>query len=159
MSVARVVVAAALTLALLPCRRAQAEALDVPSVAILETRGGGVPGAAIDAVTRQLYATVGRLGYRTIPDAVTGALSARLAPGFATPGELLDVAIGARATHALGASLGAEQGHYLVLVTLANADRSGPFLARGSADAATLEAVADRLARSLLPAVPPAVPL
>jgi hypothetical protein len=129
-----------------------------PVVAVVETRTVGVLAASGDAATRQLYATVARLGYRTIPETVTAALAARVPPGGPAPADLLRIATDAHAGHAVFAVLGTENGRYVVTLTLANSDRTGPFFANDSADATTLEATVDRMARKLLPAAPPLEP-
>lgn len=125
------------------------------AVAVVETRTVGVLAASGDAATRQLYATVARLGYRTVPDTVTAQLAARVPPGGPVPVDLLHIATDAHADHALFAVLGTENGRYVVTLTLANRDHTGPFFANDSADAATLEAILDRMVRKLLPAARP----
>ena len=137
------------------CATARAEPPSPWSIAVVDARGPGVHPASAAAVTRQLYATVARLGYRAAPESRTAELSASLPPSGASPADLLAVATGAHVAHALGATLGARDGHYVVTVTLANADRSGPYSASTLADAETLEPAVDRMARALLPAVPP----
>ncbi len=121
-----------------------------PSIAVVDARGVGMPAQSLAAVTSQLYATAARLGYRMTPETTTAELAARIGPGGPTPADLLAVAIGARADHAVGATLSSENGHYAVTFIVANADRTGPFLERGEADATTLEATVARLVRSLL---------
>jgi hypothetical protein len=136
--------------------RAEPAAPESPqAVAVVETRCVGVLAASGDAATRQLYATVARLGYRTVPETVTARLAARVPPGGPAPMDLLRIATDAHADHALFAVLGTENGRYVVTLTLANRDHTGPFFAHDAADAATLEATLDRLARTLLPAAPP----
>jgi hypothetical protein len=134
---------------------AVAEPAPPPTIAVVETRTAGVLPEAGNAATRQLYATVARLGYRTIPDTVTTALAARIPPGGPTPADLLRIATDAHADRAIEAMLGTRDGRYVVSLTLANADRTGPFFASESADAAALEGTVDQMARKLLPAAPP----
>jgi hypothetical protein len=140
--------------ALLLSRAARAENGDVPEIAVVDARGVDVPAVSVTAVTRQLYATVARLGYRATPESATATLASRVGPAGAAPVELLGVAVGAHARSALSATLGARDGRYVVTLTLANADRTGPFYATDTADAASLEGAVDQLTRSLLgPAV------
>lgn len=134
---------------------ADAEPAPPPTIAVVETRTAGVLPEAGSAATRQLYATVARLGYRAVPETVTAALSAGLAPGGPTPADLLRIATEAHADRAVTATLGTRDGRYVVSLTLANADRTGPFFANESADAADLERTLDQMARKLLPAAPP----
>jgi hypothetical protein len=123
-----------------------------PTVAVLETYGPGMA-AASSAVTRQLYATLARLGYRTVPEAETGRLTAQLGPRVLAPVDLLSVATAASADHALQATLSSDGGRYVAALTLVNTNRSDPHFANDAADAAGIEAAVDRLARSLLPPV------
>jgi hypothetical protein len=123
-----------------------------PTIAVLETYGPGMA-AASSAVTRQLYATLGRLGYRVVPEAETGRLTAQLGPRILAPVDLVSVAARADADHALQAALSSDGARYIAVLTLVNADKSGPRIVNDAADAAGIEAAVDRLARSLLPPV------
>jgi hypothetical protein len=124
------------------------------SIAIVDARAEGVRPESAAAVTRQLYATVGRLGYTPASEVTTARLVAGIGPRATSPAELLAVALGAHTAHALGATLGTRDGRYVVTLTLANADRTGPFVVTAVTDAETLEPWVDRLTRNLLPPVP-----
>jgi hypothetical protein len=133
-----------------------------PSVAVVEARADGVQPAAATAVSRQVFATIARIGYRATPEALTAALVARSPAGSSgaplAPVDLLQVATQSHADHALAATVSAHGGLYVLALVLANADRTGPFYASETADAATLEATADRMVRSILPPAPPPAP-
>lgn len=144
---------AALVVLTLAPRPAAAES-GAPAVAVTETRGGGVHAAALAAVTRQLYATTARLGYRSIPETATAAaVGPSAGPVSLSPAELLRVAEVTHADHAIAATALPHDSQYVVTIVLANADRTGPFTATATADAAALEPAVDRMVRSLLPAV------
>ncbi|HVU00750.1 MAG TPA: hypothetical protein VHE30_03330 [Polyangiaceae bacterium] len=125
------------------------------TIAIVETRPVGVAPESATAVTRQLYATVARLGHRAVPDTATAEHAGAFANGTSSPAALLQVARETHAESALFAQLSAENGRYVLVVSLANTDLTGPFSATDGADAKTLESTADRLVRSLIPAAPP----
>jgi hypothetical protein len=145
---------ATLVTLVLGSRAAAAEGA-APSVAVVESRGGGVHPASLSAVTRQLYATTARLGYRSIPEGATaGAVGPSAGPVALSPADLLRTAEATHADHALAATVFARDAQYVVTITLANADRTGPFTASATTDAASLEPEVDRMTRSLLPAVP-----
>jgi hypothetical protein len=146
---------AVLAACLLVASLAAAEPALPPTIAVVETRTAGVLPEAGNAATRQLYATVARLGYRAVPETVTAALAARISAGGPTPADLLRIATDAHADRAVAATLGTRDGRYVVSLTLANADRTGPFFASESSDAAALEGTLDQMARKLLPAAPP----
>jgi hypothetical protein len=146
-----------------PMARAEAAAraeATARAVAVLESRADGVQPEAAAMVTRQLYATSARLGFRVIPEAETGRAS-RFAAGGPSPAELLRVAEETHADHALFASVGARGERYVVSVVLANADRTGPFVQTLEAGADSLESTVDGATRALLAApsaAPPASP-
>jgi hypothetical protein len=131
---------------------ARAKGDSAPSVAVLETYGPGMA-AASSAVTRQLYATLARLGYHTIPEAETTRLTARLGPRILLPVDLASIASASHADHAVQATLSASGERYVAVLTLVTQGRSAPRYANLAADAAGIEAAVDRLARSLLPPV------
>src|SRR5258708_5393590 len=119
-----------------------------------------MPRGAVQAVTGRLYATLARLGYRATPEAETARLTMRLGPHVLVPADLLALATAAHADHALQATLTAEDARYVLLLTLvdpAQKNPATPRYANAAADAAGLELAAERLARTLLPPVLPAV--
>ncbi len=125
-----------------------------PSIAVTDARAIGVHPASAASVTRELYATAARLGYATVPESATRRAVLAAGPRVLYPADLLRIAEKTGAEHAIGAVVAAERGRYVVTLTLANADRTGPFFVTRTADAASLEATTEEMARVLLPAVP-----
>jgi hypothetical protein len=132
---------------------ARAADAELPSVAVLETYALDMSAAA-SAVTRQLYATAARLGYRTVPESETTRLTVLRGPHLLAPADLLAIAHDAGVELALQATLTASGERYVASLLLVSRAGPGPVLVRADADAATLEAAVDRLARSVLPPVP-----
>jgi hypothetical protein len=131
-----------------------ARASGAPRVAVVDTLGPTVPAAAATAVTRQLYASVARSGYRVVPEAETARLTAALGPRMRTAPDLVSIAEGARADRAVQATLGARGAAYVVDLLVVESGGAPARSAEESADASTLEAVVDHMARALLPPVP-----
>lgn len=123
-------------------------------VAVVDAEPIGISSEAALAVTRQMYATVAELGYAAVPEAQTRAAAAAPRSGPRTAADLYGIALATRADHALSATLGALGERYAVSVTLANADRTGPFVRTAVTDASSLESTVDTLARGLLPPAP-----
>ncbi|HEX4335397.1 MAG TPA: hypothetical protein VH062_05755 [Polyangiaceae bacterium] len=138
--------------AVIPASDASDATAATPSVAILETHAPELAAAAA-AVTRQLYATAARLGYRVVPEAETARLRLLRGPRLLAPADLLAIATDAGAEHAVSATLAASGDRYVVWLTLANADRTGPVMVSEMAEPAGLEAAVDRMTRTMLPAV------
>ncbi|HEX3594824.1 MAG TPA: hypothetical protein VHU80_06980 [Polyangiaceae bacterium] len=123
-----------------------------PTIAVVETYAPGMPVAGA-AVTRQLYATIARIGYRAVPEAETSRLTALAGPHVLSATDLLSIARDAGAGQALQATLSANGERYVASLVLTNTTRTRPSLVSDVADPAALEATVDRLARSLLPPV------
>jgi hypothetical protein len=120
------------------------------SVAISETQANAVQPRAAAMVTRQVYATVARLGLRAVSESET-ARASRFSPGGPTAADLLALAQACHAEHALGAALGSHGENYVVTLVLANADRTGPFTLQSETTADGLEGAVDAMTRALLP--------
>lgn len=147
----RTLVALAAVALLLGASSARAE----PStVAVVDAEPVGVAPESAAAVTRQMYATVARLGYLAVPEDRTRAAATAPHAGTRTAADLYAIAVATHAEHALSATLGALGERYAVSVTLANADRTGPFVRTAVTDAASLEVTVDSLTRGLLPPAP-----
>jgi hypothetical protein len=143
-------------------RPARAQQADPAALAIVESPALEVDPAYAHAVTAQLYATAMGRGYRVVPGALTAELAARIGPRPPLPGDLYGLAVAARAGHALSAALVLQGNRFVVRLTIANTDGTGPYSVADGADAASLAATVDRLASALLPprtpSPPPAVP-
>jgi hypothetical protein len=134
--------------------RARADGDHVPNVLVLDAEALGVAPESAAAVTRQLYATVARLGYLTVPETTARQASGQPHAGARTPADLLQAALSTQADHAVSATLGALGDRYAVTITLANADRTGPGTQTTVTDAASLESAVDTMTRALLPPAP-----
>jgi hypothetical protein len=130
---------------------ARADEARLEKVVVVDADAVGVAPESAAAVTRQLYATVARLGYQVVPEAAARAASSAPHGGGKTPSELLAAALTTHADHCISATLGALGERYVVAVTVANADRTGPVSKSAVTDSASLEAEVDFIARSLLP--------
>lgn len=158
----RIVRAVVAVLAAIVCslgvRDAYADERRPPKVVIVDADAIGVAPESAAAVTRQLYATVARLGYLVVPEAATRAAFSSPHAGGRTPGELRAAALATHADHCISATLGTLGERYAVSVTLAHADSSGPTSRTAVTDAASLEGEVDAVTRSLLPQAPLAAP-
>lgn len=139
-------------------RRAAADPQHTPNVVVVDAEGLGVAPESAIAVTRQLYATVARLGYATVRESAARAASAAPHAGARTAAELLAVAVATHADHAISATLGTLGDRYQVTVLLANADRTGPTSQTAVTDAGQLEGAVDTMTRALLPEAPAPAP-
>lgn len=126
-------------------------AADTQAIAVLETAAPDMPEAA-SAVTRQLYATVARLGYRAVPEAIAARLLLQRGPRYLAPEDLVAIAHEASAERAVQVTLTPRDDRYVATLVTASAEGGEPRRATEVADAATLEATVDRLARAALPA-------
>ena len=118
----------------------------------------------IDAATRGIDPRVGQhvtlvmrdamaaLGYTvaTAEETVAAARQARMAYPPA-PADLWRVTLAAGVDRTVFARVWADQGRYVYEITVASADGTGPFFARGSSGAEDLYAVVDRLTREAVP--------
>jgi len=125
-----------------------------PKVVVVEADAIGVAPESATAVTRQLYATVARLGYLVVPEATARTASSSPHGGGKTPAELQAAARATHADHCISATLGALGERYAVSVTLANADQTAPISKTAVTDSASLEAEVDAITRSLLGVAP-----
>jgi hypothetical protein len=142
----------------LASRGACAEESGPQKVVVVDADAIGVAPESAAAVTRQLYATIARLGYLAVPEAAARAASASPHAGGKSPAELRAAAFATHADHCISATLGTLGERYAVSVTLAHADSTAPASKTAVTDAASLEAEVDAIARSLLPPAPTAAP-
>lgn len=133
--------------------------------------GGATPDAGprmrmivIDAATFGIDPVVGRvatarmrqtgeeLGYSALtPDETIAAAQQLRMPYPPTPADLWRVSWVARAHRGAFARIWAHGGQYVIEITVASLDGTGPFFARGTAGAQDLREVVDRLLRTALP--------
>ncbi len=107
-------------------------------------------------VSQTLRATAEQLGYAVLTpeESVAAAQSVRM-PYPPAPADLWRATWAGRAARGVFARVWANQGQYVVELSVASADGGGPFFARGSASAQELVATVARLLREALP--PPGV--
>lgn len=129
-----------------------------PLLALLPpTLSPGLSAPVAATVSSALRTAVTSLGYALPPPDTLAAAVRDLPPTQPpTPTDLLRVAQRTSAQHALTASIGAAGGAYLVVLPIANADGTGPWVLRGSFSAADLARGVSDLVRS---ALPPAAPI
>jgi hypothetical protein len=128
----------------------------LPRCVVIDAAPYGIDPVVGRYVSQTMRVTAGQLGYEVLTPAQSIEAAQRVRMTYPpAPADLW------RATWAAGAARGAfarvwaYRGEYVVEVTIASADGGGPFFARGSAPAAGLVAMVDRLTREALP--PPGV--
>jgi len=128
----------------------------LPRCVVIDAAPYGVDPVVGRYVSQTMRTTAAQLGYDVLTPAQSVEAAQRVRMTYPpAPADLW------RATWAAGAARGAfarvwaYRGEYVVEVTIASADGGGPFFARGSAPAAGLVAMVDRLTREALP--PPGV--
>lgn len=97
--------------------------------------------------------TAAELGYAVVNQQDTIAAARRVEmPYPPTPSDLWRVTFAASSQRGAFARVWADAGRYVLELTVASADGTGPFFARGTAGAEDLHAVVDQLLRDALPA-------
>jgi hypothetical protein len=103
-------------------------------------------------VSQQLRTTGAALGYRVVPPEASVAAAQRLRmPYPPTPADLWRVTYASESQRGVFARVWAHGGQYVIEVSVASLDGTGPFFARGPSGANDLHAVVDRLLREALP--------
>ncbi|MGF1465909.1 MAG: hypothetical protein ACFCGT_07225 [Sandaracinaceae bacterium] len=103
--------------------------------------------------TDRMRQTATELGYAVLSGADTVAAWQELRPTYPpTPADLWRVSWVARVHRGAFARIWAHAGRYVIEVTVASLDGTGPFFARGTSGAEDLREVVDQLLRSCLPA-------
>jgi hypothetical protein len=99
-----------------------------------------------------MRATAGAMGYGVVSPEETVAKAQELRmPYPPTPADLWRVTYAAQAQRGAFARVWAHAGSYVIEISVASLDNTGPFFARGSAGASDLHAVVDRLLRQAMP--------
>jgi hypothetical protein len=107
-------------------------------------------------VSQTMRTTAAQLGYDVLTPAQSVEAAQRVRMTYPpAPADLWRATWSAGAARGAFARVWAYRGEYVVEITVASADGGGPFFARGSAPAAGLVALVDRLTREALP--PPGV--
>ncbi len=103
-------------------------------------------------VTAQMRATGDSMGYAVLAgDATVAAAQSLRMPYPPAPADLWRVTYASRSHRGAFARVWAESGQYVVEISVASLDGTGPFFARGTGGASDLRAVVDRLLREALP--------
>ena len=106
-------------------------------------------------VSDQMRATGAAMGYRVMSSEATVAAAQGLRmPYPPSPADLWRVTYVSRSQRGAFARVWAHGGQYVIEISVASLDETGPFFARGNAGASDLHAVVDQLLRQALP--PPA---
>ena len=125
-----------------------------PRVIVIDAAPYGVEPVVGQHVTRRMRATAAEMGYEVVEPAETIAAAQRLRmPYPPSPADLWRVTYVAQSRRGAFARVWAHQGRYVVEVSVASLDGTGPFFARGTAGAEDLHEVVGRLTREALPAV------
>jgi hypothetical protein len=142
-----------------PAAASAAPAIPVPTLprcVVIDAAPYGVDPVVGRYVSQAMRTTAAQLGYDVLTPAQSVEAAQRVRMTYPpAPADLW------RATWAAGAARGAfarvwaYRGEYVIEITVASADGGGPFFARGSAPAAQLVAMVERLTREALP--PPGV--
>jgi len=105
-------------------------------------------------VTDQLRQTASEMGYLVLsPEATILAAQKLQMPYPPAPADLFRVSWVSRSDRGVFARVWAQGGQYVVELTVASTDGTGPFVARASTGAPELHATVDRLLRDTLPPV------
>jgi hypothetical protein len=140
--------------ALGPAARAQPAA---PGVAVFDAHPAGVDVRAASFLTEALRRSAAALGWTLVPAEQSRALLASSASfGGLSPARAGQITRVSGARFGVFAKLGANDGRYVIELTVLASDDVAPRVARAEATQAELGAAGDRLLRSVLP--PPAAP-
>jgi hypothetical protein len=103
-------------------------------------------------VSDQMRATGAAMGYSVVPaDATVQAAQSLQMPYPPSPADLWRVTYASQSERGAFARVWAHGGVYVVEISVASLDNTGPFFARGNAGASDLHAVVDQLLRQALP--------
>ncbi len=103
-------------------------------------------------VSDQMRATGAAMGYTVVsPEATVQAAQSLQMPYPPSPADLWRVSYASQSQRGAFARVWAHGGVYVIEITVASLDNSGPFISRGNAGASDLHAVVDQLLREALP--------
>jgi hypothetical protein len=123
---------------------------------VIDAASYGIDPVVGEHVSRQLRETGNALGYHVLTKEESVAAAQRMRmPYPPAPADLWRVTHVAEASRGAFARVWAHGGAYVIEVSVASLDGSGPFFGRGTAGAQDLHAVVDRILREALP--PPSV--
>ncbi|MFK8001944.1 MAG: hypothetical protein AB8H86_20275 [Polyangiales bacterium] len=121
-------------------------------VVVVDAAAYGIDPVVGQHVSRQMRETAEALGYAVVSQEDTIAAARRVEmPYPPTPSDLWRVTFAAESQRGAFARVWADAGRYVLELSVASADGTGPFFARGSAGAEDLHAVVDGLLREAMP--------
>ncbi|MFT5355988.1 MAG: hypothetical protein ACI9KE_003210 [Polyangiales bacterium] len=121
-------------------------------VVVVDAAAYGVDPVVGQHVSQQMRQTAAALGYAVVTQEDTIAAARRVEmPYPPTPSDLWRVTFAASSQRGAFARVWADAGRYVLELSVASADGTGPFFARGTAGAEDLRAVVDALLREALP--------
>jgi hypothetical protein len=129
-----------------------AQPVQALQIIIVDAAPYGVDPVVGRHVTDQMRATAAALQYRVLPAEPTVAAAQRLRmPYPPSPADLWRVTHVSQSQRGAFARVWAHGGRYVIEISVASLDNTGPFFARGNAGASDLHAVVDQLLRQALP--------
>ena len=124
----------------------------LPAVIVIDAAPYGIDPVVGQHVTRRMRQTAADMGYEVVaPDATIAAAQRLQMPYPPSPADLWRVTFVAEARRGAFARVWAHQGSYVIEISVASLDGTGPFFARGTAGSADLHQVVERLTREALP--------
>lgn len=124
----------------------------LPAVIVIDAAPYGIDPVVGQHVTRRMRQTASDMGYEVVAADATIAAAQRLQmPYPPSPADLWRVTFVAEARRGAFARVWAHQGSYVIEISVASLDGTGPFFARGTAGSTDLHQVVERLTREALP--------
>lgn len=124
-----------------------------PRTIVIDAAPYGIDPVVGQHVTRRMRATAQDMGYEVVAaDATVQAAQRLQMPYPPSPADLWRVTFVAEARRGAFARVWAHEGNYVIEISVASLDGTGPFFARGTAGSADLHEVVERLTREALPA-------
>lgn len=121
-------------------------------VVVVDAAAYGIDPVVGQHVSRQMRETAEALGYAVVAQEDTIAAARRVEmPYPPTPSDLWRVTFAAESQRGAFARVWADAGRYVLELSVASADGTGPFFARGTAGAEDLHTVVDGLLREAMP--------
>jgi hypothetical protein len=124
----------------------------VRRLVVIDAATYGIDPVVGQHVTRRMRATAREMGYEVVDGGGTVEAARRIQmPYPPSPADLWRVTFASDAIRGAFAQVWAQGGSYVIEITVASTDGTGPFSARGSAGAEDLHGVVARLSREAIP--------
>ena len=128
------------------------EAEELPRAIVIDAAPYGIDPVVGQHVTTRIRMVAAEMGYQVLDGEATLEAARRMRMPFPpSPADLWRVTFVAQAKRGVFAKVWAHQGQYIVEISVASLDGTGPFFARGSTSAETLHQVVTDLTRQALP--------